>query len=128
MITFKRVNWLAAVVIAAIIGIAIGAAVGGTAVYRVEESKVNFLTATRQDTRLADKIMLLKILDKGRVDSAKAFLEAGIRIDSETLAMTLKDTNDPALYQLLERTVRLANLAMADRTKSYDQLQKEAAK
>jgi hypothetical protein len=128
MVSIERAKWPLISAAAAIIGLMGGLVGGAMAIYRVEENKCSFLLAVRDDRRLADEVMVLKVLDEGKADVAKTLLETAISLDAKSVAGTLEGSSSVPMRQQLERTLRVANLALADRTKSFDQIQKEVDK
>ena len=110
------------------IGLLLGVVIGVLGVQRVEVPKNAFLFAASADRQLFNALVVLKMLDEGRPDFAKSFLEIQIRASLDSASAMLNDTDHQEMQERLKKTIRLVRLALADRTKSYEQLQKEAAR
>ena len=116
------------------IGFVLGAAtlgfVGGVALDRVMAGpNIHSLAAVSDSCQLRNSIFVLKKLDEGKTEAAKADLERTLHRALETAPRTLAqlDSADP-LRRELGLATDLGRRMLADRTKPLDQLMRETVR
>lgn len=84
--------------------------------------------AAFQERSLQDNVVVLKMLDEGKTDLAKKFLETYIQVALDGSTETLKLSMNQGIRELYVQKLRFASLAMKDRSKTYLQLLDETRK
>ena len=94
----------------------------------VAKPRTPHIVATTNLTTLHNYIVALKLLDEGKIDPAKSFLEANLRASVKAAPRWMDDLDDSPLKRAYAQTAELGRLALSDRAKSFEQLNREMAK
>jgi hypothetical protein len=118
---------------AGILGIAtvcgvIGFLAGVLLVDVVMKPNARFVVASMHETDLRMNISVLKLLDEGQIDRAKFLLETIVKSRLESAPNDLTHLEDAALKRSYARTVELGRRVLSDRSKAYEQLERELPK
>lgn len=106
----------------------LGAIIGAWGSHKIERPQLTFIAVAAQERDLSESVMLLKVLDEGKADLAKSMLESKIQSSLKVAPEYLAYATDSRLSEMFEKSIAMARLAIADRSKSYTQLQQEVAK
>ncbi len=117
----KLASWLT-------IALLVGFWVGIGAYWHIIRYSFGDSTAIHRESRLRDNVVLLKMLDEKRPDIAMRLLEDFIQADIQTSTEQGNFFTSHWAKGNLEKQVKLASLALKDRSKTLVQLMDEAKK